>query len=635
MSKGIQLYFKHLTDLLQAEWKAEKELHFEILAKLSVKQRRDKGYSWFPLDIIDNGFAIGQKPFLILQKTKNVNVAHYFKSGGRVELSLLKSDKAERLTGTVNWVKRDKIKIIFNQEKLPDWLFKGAIIANVFFDERSFIAMQKALDDVRDAKNDSRLNYLSKVLIGDVEPYFRDEDINYFNTQLNDNQNNAVEKALLAEDYFIIHGPPGTGKTTTLVATIEQLIQKQNSILVSAASNTAVDLLVLKLAEKKLNVVRIGNLSRMNEEVYTYTLESVLENHKDAKSIKKMKLDVTALRKKARTFKRNFGFEEAQQRRQLFLEAKQLANQIKIAEAHLVATVLDRAEIIATTLVGVDNIYLKNKTFETVIIDEAAQALEPACFIAIAKAKKVIMAGDPFQLPPTIKSRSKNVGLEVTLMEKLMEKNQSVGFLNVQYRMNETIMQFSSKYFYDNTLLADQTVAFQNLSLLDNAKMPIEFIDTAGCGFEEIRNEATKSLYNPEEYNIIGIHLTKLINNVNDENYSIAIITPYKAQVKYMEEHIENHFTKEQANIININSVDAFQGQERDIVYISLVRSNSKNEIGFLKDYRRMNVAITRARKKLVIVGDSATVGNDSFYSQFIDYVQSIDSYKSAWEFMV
>jgi len=300
----------------------------------------------------------------------------------------------------------------------------------------------------------------------------------------------------------------------------------------------------------------------------------------------------------------------------------------------VVHKLVQQADVIATTLVGVENRYIEKMEFNTLVIDEAAQALEPACWIPLCKAKRVIMAGDPYQLPPTVKSRkAEKQGLSKTLMEKLIEQPTGVHLLNTQYRMNSNIMNITNQYFYKGALLADKTVAYQKLNSNTGELKPVEFIDTAGSGYEEKRNPSSLSCYNPGEYQTIGIHLTNLLNNL-ENTPTIAIISPYKAQVLYIKEHLKDHFKKEQIEQIRVDTVDAFQGQEKEVIYISMVRSNAKSNIGFLKDYRRMNVAVTRAKKKLVIIGDSVTIANDPFYQKLMDYFQESNAYHSVWEFM-
>jgi len=320
----------------------------------------------------------------------------------------------------------------------------------------------------------------------------------------------------------------------------------------------------------------------------------------------------------------------------LYSESRELNDWANQMEGRLVDRILSSADVIACTMVGAVGKYVSKMKFRTLIIDEAAQALEPASWIPIAKASRVIMFGDPLQLPPTVKSKSaKRGGFHITLMEKSLERHPAATFLlNKQYRMNEAIMGFSNQQFYNHQLIADETVSNHSLELEGDLNKPVEFIDTAGCGFEEKMNPEVKSRYNPEEFMILREHLYQLVNALDEEEFpSIGIISPYKEQVNHIKDTVRED--EDLAHLsLDINTIDAFQGQERDVIYISLVRSNTSGEIGFLKDYRRMNVAMTRAKKKLIIVGDSATLGNDEFYQNFMDYCETVNGYRTAWEFM-
>ena len=636
MSDKVQAYFKQLTDLVELEYEAEKETYFQRLKKLSPSERRAKGYAWFPLKIESQKYSLGQIPTLKVSRTKAVDLPHQFKGGSQVELYTLQNQNQTaggKLKGIINWVDRNSMEILFSIDQLPDWVFKNAIGLNSFFDERSYKVMLRALEIIAGAKNCRTADLRDKLLLKSP-PMFTQHAKFSFNEHLNDSQNKAIELAVNATDYMVIHGPPGTGKTTTLVNCIKQFPIDELPVLVCAPSNAAVDHLVIKLSEAGLNVLRIGNLSRMKDEVWQQTLAAQIADHPDTASIKKMKKQVSDLRKQAAKFKRNFGFEERQQRRNLRNEAKDLSNQIKIAENYVIHKLVQQADVIATTLVGVQNKYLDKIEFNTLVIDEAAQALEPACWIPLCKAKRVIMAGDPFQLPPTVKSaKAEKQGLGKTLMEKLIDQPNGVKLLNTQYRMNSNIMNITNQYFYKGALLADKTVAYQKLNGKNGALKPVEFIDTAGSGYEEKRNPSSLSYYNPGEYKTIGIHLTKLLQSL-ENTPTIAIISPYKAQAAYIRAHLQDHFMPNQIAQIQVDTVDAFQGQEKEVIYISMVRSSTKSNIGFLKDYRRMNVAVTRAQKKLVIIGDSATIANDPFYQQLMDYFQESNAYHSVWEFM-
>jgi predicted DNA helicase len=364
-------------------------------------------------------------------------------------------------------------------------------------------------------------------------------------------------------------------------------------------------------------------MAKIGEENTSLTLDAALTRDKEYKQVKELKKRALEMRKMGRKYKRKFGREEAEQRRLLFQEAKSLGKEASQLEEYLSQRILETAQVIATTLIGTTQYSLSQIKFDVVVMDEAAQALEPAAWVAIQQAPKVIMAGDPFQLPPTVKSReAEKMGLTCTLMEKAMKVLGPMGYLTEQYRMNQQIMGFSNAYFYHNRLTAHESVALHEVG---NGLPPLVFLDTAGCGYEEKSDGEDGSKSNPEEAVLVVKHAERWLNEVD---CSVAVISPYRAQVEYLEEH-----SALRPNY-KINTIDSFQGQEADVVYISLVRSNAKGEIGFLKDYRRMNVAMTRARKSLVVIGDSATLAKDRFYEQFLNYVEEHGSYSSAWEYV-
>jgi predicted DNA helicase len=354
--------------------------------------------------------------------------------------------------------------------------------------------------------------------------------------------------------------------------------------------------------------------------------------------VKKMRVEANKFFKKADKFHRSFGPKERAERDAARSEAKQILYQARMLEEYLTEKVFNEADVITCTLVSSMNSHLEKRIFHTVVIDEAAQALEAATWIPIIKAERVVLAGDPFQLPPTVKSmEAAKLGLSVTLLEKCVKRLDRIQLLDTQYRMNEIIMGFSNKLFYHNQLKAHESVAHWliNLQGQDDTR-PLEFIDTAGCSFDEHTNDETLSHYNPEEYFILRQHLDNLLTLAGEEhkNLSIGIVSPYREQVVMMQDKMRTDFDHFPEADIDIDTIDSFQGQERDIIYITMVRSNPQGEIGFLKDTRRMNVAMTRARKKLIIIGDSATLAHFSFYSQLLDYAEKHDGYATAWEWL-
>jgi superfamily I DNA and/or RNA helicase len=658
----IQQELESVFNLLTLEKEEDFRQYREIIQKLPLKERKEKGYSWYPVEAVKTGYTIGDRAFVTVEKTGDKDTSHLFRPGKTVSLFTQQPEvKNAEKTGIIQFVDKNRMKIVLNAKDLPDWLGLGLLGVDLMFDDRTYREMELAMKKVMKAKGD-RLAELRDVILGKDEARFLPME-NYVEIpHLNDSQNEAVRKIVSAQDVVAVHGPPGTGKTTTLVYAIKQLTQTEKVVLVTAPSNTAVDLLTEKLAEQGLNVVRMGNISRVDESIIMHTLESKLANHPEAKNIKKVKIQAAEYRRKARKFKRNFGYEERKERQHLHKQASELAQWANQLEERLIDQVLHGAQVVTATLVGASNRMLDRLKFKTVVIDEAAQALEPGTWIPITKGSKVVLVGDPFQLPPTVKSReAQKGGFSVTLLEKAIERLSDVSLLNTQYRMHESIMGFSNQQFYDGKLLAAESVKNHQLAVKQEHSMV--FIDTAGCGFEEKLNPQFKSRYNPEEFMILCEHLYQLRQTVesnvqlamNDEQLAkqhpdwfdaegamknvveimppIAIISPYREQVIHMKRAIaEDPLLLDLP--ITVNTVDGFQGQEREIVYISLVRSNGNGEIGFLKDYRRMNVAMTRAKKLLVMVGDSATIGGHDFYEKLLEYVETNGSYQTGWEYM-
>lgn len=625
------LRLKHLINLE----KKDDFLHYqEFIQKATLEQRRFKGVCWQPLKISDSGYGMGDYPYLVVERTKCLDQSHQFSSGKMVSLYLVNGENEyDSVTGTIHWSEKNSMKIILNCDDFPGWVHTSSIGVNLLFDEKSYKEMDKTIERLLDPSN-KRVRELIDKSLGNSDFSFTKHE-NFELPALNQSQNEAMNQVLNAEDFAIIHGPPGTGKTTTLVETINQLVKREKQVLVCAPSNAACDLLAEKLAQKGLNTIRIGNLSRIDPEILSLTLEEKISHHERSKEIKQVKRKATELRSMASKYKRNFGHSEREQRKLLQREAKQMAYEAVELENFIIEDLLDKSQVICTTLVGANHKYLNGMLFKTVVIDEAAQALEPACWIPILKAEKCVLAGDPYQLPPTIKSKeAQKAGLEITLIEKCIQNQPQVSLLKTQYRMNTQIMEFSNRQFYAGELQADDSVAHHQLTELENySSAPVEFIDTAGTGFQEAMSSESRSLENKGEIELLEKHLNALILDPNfDINTSIGIISPYKAQVLALQTHFGEELKS--SYLININTIDSFQGQERDVIYISMVRSNDEGTIGFLSDLRRMNVAMTRAKKKLVIIGDSATLANHQFYQDLLSYIEEIGAYKSAFEYL-
>lgn len=633
---------RHLQELLKIEKEEDIRLYREMVLERSLTERVKRGISWYPLVMKRLFVGFGDKIVVELEesvsgKTKTAN----FQAGDPVSVFGNVSDQEMgRNTGVIASIRKGVIRIALNSDQIPEWITSAKLGIDPEFDDKTYQEMERALRKVIEPGKNHRLGELREIFAGDVIPQFHQWKVTYTNPALNQSQNRAVQRVLEAHDIAIIHGPPGTGKTTTLVHAIKEVLLHEHQVLVCAPSNTAVDLLTLKCHQEGISVVRIGNPVRVEEALQELTVDGLMASHEDYQALRKLRKDAETIKTAALKFKRNFGARERQQRQELMREARDLKNLSHQLEDYIVFQILTRSQVIATTLTGAANSILGEKRFHTVFIDEAAQAMEPAAWIPILRANRVIMAGDHCQLPPTVKSiEAGRGGLSETLFETIIAHKEVDVMLDRQYRMNEQIMRFSGRKFYENNLHADDLVKHHVLG----PDIPaVEFVDTAGCGFDEILNTESRSRGNPEEANLLLKHLATLFNQITEqvpgvltENFSLGIISPYKEQVRIIGNQIQHSpMLSDYQSYISVNTIDGFQGQERDVIYISLVRSNEKSEIGFLKDIRRMNVALTRARKKLVVVGDSATLGNDSFYRDFLDYIEEIGAYHSAWEWM-
>ncbi len=636
----IDRELEKLLSLIKVEKDEDLAQYRKKMISNSLIDRRKEGVCWYPVQLERTKYDAGERLLVRVSRNEEHDSSHLFQSGRMVSLfsnSGANNEDKTYVTGVVNQVRRHEMMITINAEDFPAWLKDGKLGVQLLFDENTYKEMQKAIN-LLITSEDKNLIRLKNILLGDAEAQF-EEKHQITLPQLNDSQNKAINLIEAAQDIAIIHGPPGTGKTTTIIQSIIQTLKHEKQILVAAPSNAAVDLLVEKLMENKINVVRIGHPARVTEKILLNTLDAKITHHNNYKELKMMRKQVEEYYKLAKKYKRNFGHEEREQRRLLFAEARKQNDAVKQLEYYIINDIISKAQVIAATMIGTNNHKIRDLRFKTVFIDEAAQALEPANWIPILKAERVIFAGDHWQLPPTIKSfEAAKKGLENTLFEKAIQRNSADQMLQEQYRMNEKIMGFSNQIFYKNELIANEKVA--NWKIFEN-DIPLEFIDTAGCGYTEQIDTETKSTFNRDEAYLIYKHFNQYVqsaDNIKDiENIKdIAIISPYKAQVNFLQETykdeilVPDDFMKK----IAVNTIDSFQGQERDLIYISLVRSNDKGKIGFLSDIRRMNVAMTRARKKLVVIGDSSTICRHKFYNQFFDYVNQIGAYRSAFEFI-
>lgn len=631
-------YFKKLIDLLKIEREEDHAQYRKLTEQSSVAERRANGLTWYPIAIRGSEMSRGDYLTVEVERTTHHELSHQLRAGMPAVFFGNHDPQKDRVEGTISHLNTNRLKITLRTDELPDFARDGKLGIDLLFDDNSYDDMKAALKTANEILGTPEGN-LVKIITAEKKPTFRTDLHPISIPKLNESQNNALNKILSANELAIVHGPPGTGKTTTLVQAIKALSKQENKspILVVAPSNTAVDLLSEKLSEEGLNVLRIGNPARVSERLVSLTLDHKMTDHPMMKNAKMLKKQANEYRNMAHKYKRSFGKAERDQRKALFDEAHKIMKEVGNTEQYIIDDLVAKAQVITATLVGSNHYTIRQVKFQTTIIDEAGQALEPACWIPILKAQKVILAGDHCQLSPTIKSNeAAKAGLNTTLLEKCVALHpEAITLLEEQYRMNEQIMAHSSKIFYHNKLKAHDSVA-KRLLFPDDS--PLTFIDTAGCSFDE-KLDGTSST-NPDEAAFLVKHLNMFVEELKKKTSpnhfpSIAIISPYKQQISILKEQVEH--TPELQEVlphISVNTIDSFQGQERDIVYISLTRSNAEGAIGFLSDIRRMNVAMTRARKKLVVIGDSATLASSEFYEEFINYTQEIGAYQSAWEFL-
>lgn len=625
-----------LTEMLISSLKLEMDndryQYTSILNNYPFKRKIEEGYLIWPLELIKKRYTIGEK--IELGFTGSFDKSLRFKEGSLVRLILKGRDNEEfEWHAGISLVRKGEIRIILSDENLliEDIPEDKKYAIELVYDEKPYKVMLSTLDRIsKKAKSEDNL-LIKKIL--DSERCDERSDLLFdqfmIAPHLNHSQQMAVRNSIEAKYFSIIHGPPGTGKTTTIVELIRSVKREIGKILVCAPSNTAVDILAERINQRAVSVLRLGNITRIDDNVVDLTLESILKNHPDWAYIKKVKIDADEQERLALKFKRSFTEQDRLVRNEARKQAKELRKWAKDLEARLTEKVVDDTKVICTTLIGASSKDLDGIVFDLLIIDEASQAMEPECWVAIEKCKKVILVGDHKQLPPTVKSHeAKKLGLERTILDRLTGVVHYSSMLKEQYRMNSLIMEWPNQQFYQSNLFANKDVASHRVEGLD----PITFIDTAGTDFEEKVNPDTQSFYNEGESFLIIEHLIRHHHQLKDQ--SIGIISPYSEQVKYIKNqlHQDDHIT---GLDIEVNTVDGFQGEEKDVIYISLTRSNSKNSIGFLADERRINVAITRAKKALVITGDSATLGNSPLFQSLLNFIEENAIYSSAWEYML
>ena len=633
--------------LLQLEYYTEKEAFRKLTEQMGMQRKVKRGDAWYPLRVGKSFYNSLNQRAIEVFRTSDQDIEHNFEFGRPVMFFKVKNEEGKvknstlkyfSFTGTVNYVDGDRM-VITVPDSAPLLDLQQAteeIGIQLSFDETSYKLMFEALDRTMKAKN-NRLAYLRDLFYSHQKAAkFTFEPMRF--PWLNPTQEKAVNEVLWAKDVAIVHGPPGTGKTTTLVEAINETLMRESLVLVCAQSNMAVDWISEKLVDRGVNVLRIGNPTRVNDKMLGFTYERRFEAHPDYPQLWAIRKAIRELRKN-----RKKGSESYHQK------LERLKSRATELEIRINSELLGEARVIACTLVGSAHRLLEGMKFGTLFIDEAAQALEAACWIPMRRASRVILAGDHCQLPPTVKSiAALRAGLGKTLMERIAEnKPEVVTLLKIQYRMNEEIMRFSSDWFYHGEVESAPQIKYRSI-LEDDS--PITWIDTSNEenqvtieGDDVVSGEKRDDMnfheqfvgesfgrINKAEADLTLLTLAEYLTQVGkrrvlEESIDVGIISPYRAQVQYLKRLLKKYeFFKPYRRLISVNTVDGFQGQERDVILISLVRSNDEGQIGFLKDLRRMNVAMTRARMKLIILGNKDTMTKHPFYQKLWEYVEGL-----------
>lgn len=610
--------------LLRMEYEYEKEEFKRQTENMGVARKVKRGLCWYPATPGRSYYNSLNQLVIEITHTENTDIEHNFEFGRPVCFFRQSADGKityMNFTATVSHADETRmVAIMPGAGAVMEVQETDNLGVQLYFDETSYRTMFEALEDTLRSKG-NRLAELRDILLGTSKAGFRELYPVRF-PWLNSTQETAVNKVLCARDVAIVHGPPGTGKTTTLVEAIYETLHREPQVLVCAQSNTAVDWISEKLVDRGVNVLRIGNPTRVNDKMLSFTYERRFENHPLYPELWSIRKNLRELGSRAR--RGSYDEREGVRSRMSRLRDRATALEIQIN-----AELFDGAHVIASTLVSSNHRLLNGRRFGTLFIDEAAQALEAACWIAIRKADRVVLAGDHCQLPPTIKCyEAARGGLERTLMEKVVSNKPAVvSLLKVQYRMHEEIMKFPSQWFYNGELEAAPEVRYRGILDWDT---PIHWIDTSEMDFKEEFVGETFGRINKAEADLLLSELKIYINRIGgnrilEEKIDIGIISPYKAQVQYLRSKIKADASlKPYRSLFTVNTVDGFQGQERDVIFISLVRTNEEGQIGFLNDLRRMNVAITRARMKLVILGEAETLKHHGFYRRLLEFIQNI-----------
>ncbi|EPG66475.1 AAA domain-containing protein [Leptospira wolffii] len=625
----MESHYEFLRESLQKERNAELERYKAEISSSDLQTRVRTGLTIFPLVFEDAELGPDGNWKVLLKPTKPGNTPELFRTGTPVRILKDTEDYSSVL------LKASDDSYLVSMEEVPEWVEEGKLALEILPDETSYREWDKGLEKILSAPKGTRAKFFADLFSGKISlssPHFKEEE--GISSEFNESQRRAISAVLETEDFVLVHGPPGTGKTKTLVEAIRLLVEREKKVLASAPTNAASDLLVESLSKIGVPVLRIGHPARIHPAVLENSLELKLIAHPDAKLLERDKKEVQELLKKARKYKRNFGREEAEERRRLYKEADQLRKGIKERQRALVRYLLDSHPVIVCTHTGASSHLLENRSFDYAILDEGSQAIEPASWLPILKAEKVVIAGDPFQLPPTV--LSEDPLLKISLMERLLSafpEKDRVFLLDTQYRMTDPIQEFPNRTFYEGQLKSGLRESERNFVVPEISSLfgsSLVFLDSSGTDTAEETFEG--SLGNPWEADFVfGILKRILDSGISPER--IAILTPYRYQRYLIKNRIEE-LSADRKNSIEVETVDSFQGREMEIVLFSLVRSNPEGQVGFLSERRRWNVGMTRAKRLLVMVGDGSTVGQDEFFRDLIGTVEEKGESKTAWEFL-
>lgn len=620
-------YFDRLASLLELESKAEVDQLSRFLRDATDSDLEANGDAILDLVITDHDVGLGGRHLVqFVKRNRELNLPwNRLRVGTPVVVSATDGQE-ERQNGVISARRREFIEVSLEEMPIAD-----RFRVDRYADEITRKRQQTAMTRARNSKG--RMTRLRDVLLGLRDPEFDKLPSVEAIGSLNDSQRIAVEFALSSRDIAIIHGPPGTGKTTTLVELIQQTVLAGGKVLVCAPSNAAVDHILEQLSRTTHSLVRLGHPARVASQLKRFTLDEQAATDPARNVIRDMHREADECMRRANRFTRAKPLpgEKAALRK----DARQLRDDARRFERQVIQNIIDRADVVCATN-SFNSELLGDRTFDLVVIDEACQCIEPSCWIPILHADRIVMAGDHCQLPPTVLStQAIQEGLHVSMLERLVERfGKTVNRrLDIQYRMHQQIMKFASLEFYDDSLQADDSVASRTVDdllpepapadLAPYVRVPVEFIDTAGAGWDEEPGEGGISYRNIQEAEYLSRRVRHLID-LGIKPKDIGLITPYSAQVRLLQELSD-------IPTLEVDTVDGFQGREKEVILISCVRSNANGEIGFLSDTRRMNVALTRAKCKLLIVGDSSTISNHVFYGRLIEYLESIDAYRSIW----